>query len=312
MSSLQVPAATASRSLPRWSATWASCATLRPMTTDNGAVLRQAIRSGQPAPLGQQETIEGLLRGFRRQFVPIRKSFVQQGRGMDTQAGPLAAFLTGRDSRGLDAYLLLHAMACAAPWNCDLPSGFWVRALGIVDPTKSGVAALNPARPTVSKIMRRLVDRQLVDRARVKRRSSLILLREDGSGAPYKHPHATKEQWFQLPHDYWYDGYYRTLSLPAKVMLLIALERPDGFNLPQRKAPRWYGVSEDTADRGLRELRTVGLLRRKEDWVVSRRSDIGWTQQWKYSLQGAFSDAARSKASTDAKSNSVMTDGTSA
>lgn len=270
------------------------------MTTDTVVAIPGVSRSGPPDPLAQHETIESLLKGFRRPFVPIRKSFVQQGKGRGTKPGPLREFLTGHDSRGLDAYLLLHAMASSPPWNCDLPSGFWVRVLGL-----AGVAtnsdAFDNARPAVSKIMRRLVDRRLVARTRVKGQSSLTLLCEDGSGSAYMHPFETDEQWLQLPHEYWYGRYYLTLSLRAKIMLLIALERPDNFTLPQNKALPWYGVSEDTAYRGIRELRDVGLLHVKQDWVKNLRSDIGYTQQWIYSLNGAFSDSERKKASAKAK-----------
>jgi hypothetical protein len=275
------------------------------MTMDTAVAIPAVNRSGPPTPLSQHETIEDLLKGFRRQFVPIRKSFVQQGKGKETKPGPLRHFVAGHDRRGLDAYLLLHAMASASPWNCDLPSGFWVRALGLVGVATNGVDAFDNARPAVSKAMRRLVDRRLVTRMRVKGQSSLTLLCEDGSGSPYTHPFDTGEQWLQLPHEYWYRRYYLSLSLRAKIMLLIALERPDNFTLPQNKALPWYGVSEDTAYRGFRELREAGLLHVRQDWVKNLRSDIGYTQQWIYSLKGAFSDSERKKASAQAKRDFV-------
>ncbi|QQQ77409.1 hypothetical protein IOD16_02395 [Saccharothrix sp. 6-C] len=275
------------------------------MTTDTVVALPTVTRSGPPAPLPQHETIENLLKGFRRQFVPIRKSFVQQGKGRETKPGPLRNFLAGHDSRGLDAYLLLHAMASSPPWNCDLPSGFWVRALGLVGAATNGANAFDNARPAVSKIMRRLVDRRLVARTRVKGQSSLTLLCEDGSGSAYAHPFDTDEQWLQLPHEYWYGRHYLTLSLRAKIMLLIALARHDNFTLPQNKALPWYGVSEDTAYRGFRELRDADLLHVRQGWIEALRSDIGYTQQWVYSLKGAFSDAERKKASAKAKRDFV-------
>lgn len=273
------------------------------MTTDTERPPSAVSHSGPPAPLSQHETIELVLRPLNRHWVPIRKSFVQQGKGKDTKPGPLAKFVPGHDERGLDTYLLLHALASAPPWNCDLPSGFWVRALGLADPTATGTKAIDNARPAVSKITTRLVERELVARTRVKRRSSLTLMCEDGSGTAYEHPHDTNEQWFSLPHEYWFEHHYTNLSLRAKVMLLIALERPDNFTLAQNKVPGWYGISEDTAFHGLRELRDVGLLHVEPMWVESARSDIGYTQQWVYSLQGAFSVASRNKASRIAKTN---------
>ncbi|MEV1114945.1 helix-turn-helix domain-containing protein [Actinosynnema sp. NPDC049800] len=258
---------------------------------------------GPPAPLGQQQSIEATLRGTHRAQVPIRKTFVQQGRGKNTTPGPLAEFLTSRDQRGLDAYLLIHALASAWPWNCNYPSGFWVRALGLARGKALSVEAIDQARPAVSKIMKRLVDRKLISRTRDKRRASLTLLCEDGSGHSYQRPFDADERWFALPHAYWYQGHYRTLSLAAKVVLLIALERPDDFPLPQERAHAWYGISADSADRGLRELRNAGLLHVKQTWVEEPKSDIGYTQRWTYRLLGPYSTDARNIAAAVAKAN---------
>lgn len=235
--------------------------------------------------------------------MPIRKTFVQQGRNKNTRPGPVAEFLTSRDPRGLDAYLLIHALASTPPWTCKYPSGFWVRNLGLAGPGELTLEALNQARPAVSKIMKRLVERKLISRTREKRWATLTLRCEDGSGRPYQRPRDTDEQWFTLPHAYWLDGYHRTLSLAAKVMLLIALERPDDFWMPQERVPGWYGISADSADRGLRELRNAGLLQHKQIWVEDARSDIGWTQRWTYRLVGAFSNEARNEAAAHAKAN---------
>ncbi|MGH3898935.1 MAG: hypothetical protein ACRDTA_11940 [Pseudonocardiaceae bacterium] len=111
--------------------------------------------------------------------------------------------------------------------------------------------------------MKRLVDRNLIERSRTGRRADLALLREDGSGAKYERPLGeTKfERWLQLPHAYWIEGHYTDLSLPAKVILLIALSLDDGFALPQDRAPQWYGISADSADGGLRELVNPSALR---------------------------------------------------
>jgi len=259
--------------------------------TDRGAP--PAVRS-KPAPLDRQERVELLLAQTRRRVVPIRRSFVQQGHGHKTRPGPLAKFLTTHDDRGLEAYLLLHAMAAAAPWNCRLPSDAWVSALGLADN-----ATPSSARTAVSKIMGRLEKRKLITRVRSKRLSDIILLKEDGSGDPYERPlnDRAEDRWLQLPHGYWLDGHYETLHLPAKVMLLIALSRPDGFPLPYDRAPAWYGISSDSAEEGLRELRATGLLTVQRNWVKAPRSETGWTAELLYTLQDSFSTAERKKAS---------------
>ncbi len=249
-----------------------------------------------PPPLSQQETIEDLLAQSRRDFMPVRKTFVQTGRGKTTLPGPLATFVSGHDERGLDAYLFVHALASAKPWNCDYPSGTWVRALGLADD-----AELASARSAVSKIMRRLEQRGLIVRNRVGRTSSITLLREDGGGDPYEHPHHQGENWFQLPYVYWTDGHYKSLSLPAKAMLLVALSRPDDFPLPAERGPAWYGISADSTERGLRELCSEGLLDYSQAWSKNHRSATGWIEQRQYRLQGAFSTASREAMSTKSK-----------
>ena len=243
----------------------------------------------------RQERIEGLLAETGRRIVPIRTSFVQQGHGAETKPGPLHKFLTAHDERGLDAYLLVHAMAAVHPWNCRLPSQVWVSALGLDE-----TASASSARTAVSKIMGRLESRDLIKRERSKRLSDVILLREDGSAEPFERPvpDRVEDRWLQLPYAYWLGGYYKTLSLPAKVMLLVALFRPkDGFPMPYEKTRRWYGVSSDSSEEGLRELRKVGLLAVESNWVPAPRSAIDWTEELLYTLQGPFSKAERVKAS---------------
>lgn len=138
------------------------------MTATRNEQGRTATDEAPPSPVGQDETIKELLEQSHREVVPVRKTFVQQGRGKNTRPGPLANFLTGHDERGLDAYLLLHALASSKPWNCDFPSGVWVRALGFADH-----ATLPSARGAVSKVMRRLEDKRLIKRGRIQRKSSV-------------------------------------------------------------------------------------------------------------------------------------------
>jgi hypothetical protein len=261
--------------------------------TTNRGTRATSRRSKEPPPLDRQERVELLLEQARRGIVPIRNSFVQQGRGRSTKPGPLAKFLTGHDDRGLEAYLLVHAIASAEPWNCRLPSQAWVGALGL-----NGGAEIDSARTAVSKTMRRLEDRKLITRQRSSRLSDVILLKEDGSGDPYERPNSNRieDRYFQLPHAYWLEGHYKSLSLPAKVMLLIALSSPDGFPLPAKRARDWYGVSEDSAEEGIRELGNKQLLSFNRRWRKNARSETGWIEQRMYTLEGSFSREERKKA----------------
>ena len=246
--------------------------------------------------MSQQQTIEDLLAQSKRELVPIRKTFVQIGQGKHTKPGPLATFVSSHDERGLNAYLFVHAVASAPPYNCDYPSGTYVRALDLGSDAEPA-----SARGAVSKVMRRLEERQLITRGRVGRTSSITLLREDGSGEPYEHPHARGETWLQLPYVYWTKGWYKTLSLPAKALLLVALSRPDDFPLPAERGPKWYGISPDSTERGLRDLVTADLLSYDQAWVKNHRSETGWIEQRQYRLLGDFSSDAREALSAKSK-----------
>jgi hypothetical protein len=120
------------------------------------------------------------------------------------------------------------------------------------------------------------------------------------------------DRWLRLPHAYWTDQHYRTLSMPAKTVLLIALSRPAGFSLPEHKGPDRYGASPDSIGDGLRELINTGLLYRDHEWVSAPRSTNGWTQRHLYTLHDAFSAVELDKAarSRDAKPDTDTDTGT--
>jgi hypothetical protein len=219
----------------------------------------------------------------KRDAVPIRPTFVQQGKGKNTRPGLLASFVSRHDERGLDAYLLIHAMASTPPWDCDYPAFTWIRALGLYTGAEKA-SALSAS----SKIMRRLEDRKLITRKRMGRRSVIYLLAEDCSGDDYSLPATAKERYFKLPHAYWTEHHYETLSLAAKAMLLIALSLRPGFPLPYERGPAWYGLSADTTEKGLRDLQNAGLLAFDHNWLPNVRSETGWTEQRLYSLKGPY------------------------
>lgn len=210
-----------------------------------------------------QATIETLLDGSGRKSgrVPIRNSFVQRERSPKVKPGPLADLVRHRDLRALLLYLLVMARATEDPWDVKQPAAVWARALDL-DGTASGRAA-------VSKALRRLERLQLIHREREHRRSKIFILREDGSGEPYRHPGdpAGREGYFQLPFEFWTQRWHKRLDLPAITMLLILLSLPEDPRLPVEQVKPWYGVSRATAERGLAQLR-------REDIVVSH-----WVQK---------------------------------
>jgi len=194
--------------------------------------------AGKPST-EQQDTIEALLdasrRGTRR--VNIRQSFVQGGSQSRPVPGPIHHMLQAHDERALDLYLLHRALVSSEPWSTrPLDSRVWARAVGVHKNDDGGVAM-------VSKIWRRLDETyRLVERHRDGRLAVLTALREDGSGKPYTSPNGKvlSDRYFTVPFEYWtaQEHWYATLSLPAKVILIIASSRAPGFVCrPRRPTP---------------------------------------------------------------------------
>ena len=229
-----------------------------------------------------------VLRSAKRQGVPIRKTFVQQGRGRaDTKPGPLAGLVSRGDERGLDAYLLLHAAASAAPWDCTWPSETWVHLLDLTSSTTG-----DSAKAAVSKVFARLAKtHMLVDVGRVGRRSSVVLLKEDGTGDSYTRPVTGGDAWFTLPHSYFLKGYDQSLSLPAKAMLLVALHLKDDAWLPSEYAKEWFGISPTTARAGLAQLVEKGLLTETRRYIPDMKSPTLWAEKVSYRRAGPMRNA---------------------
>ena len=90
------------------------------------------------------------------------------------------------------------------------------------------------------------------------------------------------------------------MSLPAKAVLLIGLSLRPGFVLPVEKAPLWYGISSDTAQRGLAELARRGVLDRNREPKKAPLAPMGFTFDQHHTLLDPF--AVGSKTSTRKKS----------
>ncbi len=161
----------------------------------------------------------------------------------------------------------------------DAPA--WARVMDR-DPTPTGLSA-------VSKAWTRLVKLGLVERSRQGRKAKLILLCEDGSGEPYTRPRTPGDgQYLKLPHAYWLQDWYTNLDLAAKATLLIALSLADGFYLPFDRVEDWYGISRNTAQRGMATLVDKGLLERDERWEPEPLSAIGYRPVIHYTLRPPF------------------------
>jgi hypothetical protein len=234
-------------------------------------------------PPSQADTIDELLTRSNRDAVPIRKTFLQQGRGQPRKPGPIRAICRHRDERGLDLYLVLHAIASGEPYDTKMPAAVWARVLGLSESAS--------ARSAVSKTLGRLEhDYQLIRRSREGNEIRIMLLDEDGSGADYTRPtgQTIEDRYLQLPHSYWAQGWHLRLSLRAKVVLMIGLSLDDGFPLPAERGPDWYGLSADTLQRGLAELQQAGLLDVDQRFEKATLSATGWIEVRRYTLSAPF------------------------
>lgn len=227
-----------------------------------------------------RDTRDDLLGGQQRRGAPIRSSFLQE-RGGDRASGPLNHFVRERRLLALQLYLLLHCIARAEPWDAWLPAMAWARAL---DKTRPGAEA------TISRNWAWLEDKDLVRSERDKRLRRVYLLMEDGSREEYERPTGN---YFTLPLAFFLDEWDQKLALPGTAILLIALSLKPRFQLRTEHAAGWYGISADTLQRGLDELRSVDLLDVTPRRVAAPRTRRGWTYVNEYRLRGPFSKPER-------------------
>lgn len=214
---------------------------------------------------------------------------------------PLADFVRRRDKRGLLALLLLHSIISSGNhddgWSCTLHLKVWARALDTVA-TATGTSATSAA----TKILSRLVERQLIERRRTgrERKVTITLLSADGTGQPYTRPTgATRDgRFIRLNHQFWTEDWAQTLTLPAIAMLLVTLHEKPGFTLPTEHMPSWYGWSPDTAERGLRELEKHRLVLIGKQVYTDPVSPTGLSSKNVYTVLPPFDAASVDKDAT--------------
>lgn len=222
------------------------------------------------APAGARAALlDAALRGY----VPLRKVLVQRPNSESPRAAALAALVTGRHHRPLDALLLLHALQPVLVGS-PLPLRTWARLL-------STRTACSPS--AASRAFDTLVELNLATRSGLPRLPIIDPLFEDASGRPWTRPGLAEEQgvgFFALPHAYWTAGLVDQLTLPGKAMMLIILAetqnpRTPVFAMAVERAQAWYGISERTAERGYSELSRAGVLLVRRTKVADPRHPAG-------------------------------------
>lgn len=249
-----------------------------------------------PPAIGPHETVDELVRVAKRDGLRLRRSFLQLRTPNGLAPGPLAEFVAAGDHRGLILYLLLMTKASGGDFSVALAASAWARALGLPNPTA------RTATSAVSKTWLRIEQRGLITRTRVARRAVVTPLMEDGSGQPYTNPGAARDSHFSLPNAFWLEGpeksssrWYEVLQLPDLAMLLIARSLGDGFRLPYHEVPAWYGISADSAARGLSRLTREGILDRNKWFKAAPLAPQGYTAEYHYTLQPPFGPIGHSQ-----------------
>ena len=264
------------------------------MTSDPFSGLKDEL---PPTP---HEARKILLDSARRGYVPVRNVFVQQDPGSAERGSMLAALVTKRQERALDALLTLYALQPILTPDDPLSLGVWANILSTRTPC---------GLTTASKTFQVLEGMGLLTRTRRGLSTVLTPLREDGTGLPWNRPGMRADDapsgpiqdgaYFTIPHEYWNDGYIDRLRLPGKAMLLIMLKETQGkltFEMAVDRAKRYYGISERTAERGYRELDNEDLLLVHIQKTASARLPAGV-------MRSIYHRALRDPFSTDHRRN---------
>ncbi len=129
---------------------------------------------------------------------------------------------------------------------------------------------------------------KLIRTERERRVRKVYLLMEDGSGLPFERATGQGRGFFKLPYEYFTQRWHLELRLAGKASLVICLAQGPTFALPTERAAAWYGISADTLQRGIDELRDLGLLKVWSRAKKAPRTRFGFTVENHYALQGPF------------------------
>lgn len=258
--------------------------------------------ASEAAPNGKGEiatpasTRRALLEGQRRGYTAVRSVLVQLPEADERggRDGVLARFVHERRHHALLAYLLLLGSFPEIHERREpLSSAVWVRALTGSDP-----ACPTWTASTLSRTWGVLEDMGLISRRRRARLVDVQPRREDGQQdyAPPVGGKSWEETYFVVPDQFWTEGLFSKLSLPALAMFLLLLKetnkRPE-FHITFNQIEQWYGITRRSAQNGIAQLKEQSIVSSRDQRVAAPLAPSGTTTHIYYQLTGPYSTAAR-------------------
>jgi hypothetical protein len=193
----------------------------------------------------------------------VRHSFVRSDNGTKTPLSRLSSSKGRGAEVAIKLYLGLLWLSSRPPYDSNFPARSWAALLNLKDPETKGTRRVSVA-------LKKLEELDLI---RIEQRSGkpnhVVILKEDGSGDPYKIPSgkttSKDDYYFNVPVRLWTEGYIQQLSAAAITMLLIIMEEYQRSNYK----PQWwsmktfnsrFGISKDVRAKGTKELLEQGLI----------------------------------------------------
>ena len=273
------------------------------MTTSGRAMNDRSPRPNRgevlPSPIAL-ECASALATRVHGRAAPVRRLFLENDSGVEP---PLAQIIRGGRGGSTRLKLLLSLLwvAAAPPHQTTYPARAWAELLDIDDDGASGARRVADA-------LRWLEAHRLVAlEHRPGLPPTVMLLREDGTGRPYRIPGGAMKEldsrdeesgsgrsrsehsYIQLPATFWTSGWAAVLTAPAIAMLLVLLSELGKRTVLLRKgveassqpiwlSPAWadarFQLSEDTRSTGFKELRVHGLIAMKRRSVARTFFDM--------------------------------------
>lgn len=245
---------------------------------------------------------------WARHYVVIRGLFVQHpDQQRDDRGSTLAMLVHERQHRALLLYLMLLSVW---PWLHDdkvpLEAHAWMYMLHSRANTRDE-RSLIWSESTLSRTWKYLESKELVVKGRGRKGRLRVAPRLEDASSDYTFPDGTKnweQVYFTLPDRFWLNEDFARLDLPALAVLLIVAKetnKKSEVRMTQEQMAEWYGISRPTVAKGLKQLRELGILNERIEWIPAKLSKIRTTQAVHYSLLGDYSTAERAKARQNAE-----------